>query len=195
MLIIFYMRLPHSSWRVMGECHAWTEFAHTILIFIVSLSDQNMGLMKLKVWMQLFKFDFGFIDYLNIRNILYCKLGTERLIELHFYCQSTILNYLVLIIIILISILIVFVLKYASKYLKFTLMMYQFIMSKVTLENWVWIFIHIFWPFVLINLISDALNSSSHVIELLLSFALFTIWIIVLMAMVISVLYLFDYQK
>ena len=122
------------------------EFAHTILIFIASLSNQNIGLMKLIVWMQLFKFDFGFVDYLNIRNILYCKLRTERMIELHFYCQSTILNYLVLIIIILISILIVFVLKYTSKYLNFTLMMYQFIIIiKVTLENWVWIFIHIFW--------------------------------------------------
>ena len=137
------------------------EFAHTLIIFVVSLSVQNKGLMRLITWIQTFKFDLGFIDYFNIRKLLFCKLGTNKMADLQFYCQSTILNYLVLIIVVLVSAWIVVILKYASLRLKYALKFYQLIISKIKVEAIVWILIHIFWPFMWINLISDALNSSS----------------------------------
>ena len=137
------------------------EFAHTLIIFVVSLSIQNKGLMRLITWIQIFKFDLEFIDYFNIRKLLFCKLGTNKMVDLQFYCQPTILNYLVLIIVILVSVWIVAILKYASLRLKYALKLYQLIINKITIEAIAWILIHIFWPFLWINLISDALNSSS----------------------------------
>ena len=138
------------------------EFAHTIIIFIASLSNQNTNLMKLISFIQIFKFDFGFIDYFNIRNMLSCKLGTDKMVDLNFYCQSTILNFFMLIIIILISFWIVVVLKYASQRLKYVLKLYKLVASKIKPQNIAWLIIHLFLPFLLINLVSDAINSSSH---------------------------------
>ena len=137
------------------------EFAHTLIIFVVSLSVQNKGLMMLITWIQIFKFDLGFIDYFNIRKLLFCKPGTNKMADLQFYCQSTILNYLVLIIVVLVSAWIVAILKYTSLRIKFALKLYQRIIGKIKVIAISWILIHIFCPFLLINLISDALNSSS----------------------------------
>ena len=156
------------------------EFAHTIVIFVVSSSNQNKNLMRLITWMQIFKFDFGFIDYFNIRHMLFCKLGTDKMAELQFYCQSTVLNYFMLLVIILIILWIVFALKSASQRLNCASKWYKFIIDNLKIQHIAWISIHVFWPFLWINLISDALNLSSHYILSLLSYLLFVICIIIL---------------
>ena len=150
-------------WFFIGIKSLYTiEFAHTFIIFVVSISKQNMNLMELVSFIQIFKFDFGFIDYFNLRKMLFCKLGTDKMVDLNFYCQSTILNYFMLIIIILISFWIAVAFKYVSQRLKYVLNFYQLISSKIDKQNIAWLLIHIFLPFLLINLISDATNSSSH---------------------------------
>ena len=138
------------------------EFAHIFIIFVVSLSSQNTNLVKLISLIQIFKFDFGFIDYFNIRKLLLCKLGTDKMVNLNFYCQSTILNYSMLIIIVLILFWTIFLLKCASQRLKYVLMLFKLVASKINNQNIAWLLIHIFLPFLWINLISDAINSSSH---------------------------------
>ena len=138
------------------------EFANTIIIFVVSLSNQNTNLMELISLIQIFKFDFGFIDYFNIRKMLFCKPGTDKMVDLHLYCQSTILNFFMLIIIILISFWTAVALKHASLKLKYVLKLYKLIASIITNQNIAWLVIHIFLPFLWINLASDAINSSSH---------------------------------
>ena len=149
------------------------EFAHTIIIFAVSLSNQNKNLMRLITWMQIFKLDFGFIDYFNIREMLFCKLGADKMAELQFYCQSTVLNYFMLLIIILSFLWIVFTLKFGSQRLNCASKWCNFIISKLKIQHIAWISIHVFWPFLWINLISDALNSSNHLRLSLLSFLFF----------------------
>ena len=138
------------------------EFAHTFIVLVVSLTNQNTNLRKLISLIQIFKFDFGFIDFFNIRNMLFCKLGTDKMVNLNFYCQSTILNYFMLIIIVIISFWTIISLKYASQRLKYALKLYKLIESKITTQNIVWLLIHLFLPFLWINLVSDAINSSSH---------------------------------
>ena len=139
------------------------EFAHTIIIFIVSLLNHNMNLVKLISLVQIFKFDFGFIDYFNIRKIMFCKLGTDKIVSLNFYCQSTILNYLMFIIIlILILFLALVALKHAPQNLKCTLKLNKWMESKIKKQKIAWLLIHLFLPFLWINLISDAIASSSH---------------------------------
>ena len=163
------------------------EFAHTIIILVVSSSKQNTNLMRLITWMQIFKFDFGFIDYFNIRQMLFCKLGTDKMAELQFYCQSTVLNYFMLLVIILAFLWIVFALKFASRRLNFVSKWYKFIISKLKIQSIAWISIHIFWPFLWINLISDAINSSNHLGLSLLSFLFFAVCVIILMIKLPSV--------
>ena len=164
------------------------EYAHTIIIFVVSSSYQNKDLMRLITWMHIFKFDFGFIDYFNIRQMLFCKLGTAKMAELQFYCQSTILNYFMLLAIILIFIWIIVGFKYASRKLNCKSKGYTFIISKLKVQTIAWIIIHIFWPFLWINLISDGFNLSSHLNLSLLSFWLFAICVILMIIKLPSVL-------
>ena len=164
------------------------EFAHTIIIFVVSSSSQNKNLMRLITWMQIFKLDFGFIDYFNIREMLFCKLGTDKMAELQFYCQSTVLNYFMLLIIMLSFLWIIFALKFASRRLNCASKWYKLIISKLKIQNIAWISIHVFWPFLWINLISDALNSSSHLRLSFLSFLLFVVCVIILMIKLPSIL-------
>ena len=163
------------------------EFAHTIIIFAVSSSNQNKNLTRLITWMQIFKFDFGFIDYFNIRHMLFCKLGTDKMAELQFYCQSTVLNYFMLLVIILVFLWIVFALKFASRRIDCASKWYKFMIDNLKIQHIAWISIHVFWPFLWINLISDALNLSSHFILSLLSLLLFAICIIILVLKMPSV--------
>ena len=161
-IIFIAICLIHSLilWFLIGIKSLYIiEFAHTFIIFVVSLSNKNTNLVKLISLIQIFKFDFGFIDYFNIRRFLFCKLGTDKMADLNFYCQSTILNYLMLIIIILISLLTAIILKDFSRKRKCILNFYQFIGSKINQQNIAWILIHVFLPFLWINLISDAINS------------------------------------
>ena len=162
-LIIICLITNLILWIFIGIKSLYTiEFSHTIIIFVVSLSSKNMNLMKLISFFQIFKFDFGFIDYFNIRKMLFCKPGSDKMVDLNLYCQSTILNYFMLIIIILISFWTAVALKYASQKLKYALNFYQLISSKIDKQNIAWLVIHIFLPFLWINLASDAINSSSH---------------------------------
>ena len=164
------------------------EFAHSIIIFIVSsTSYRNNNLVRLITWIQIFKFDFGFIDYFNIRQVLFCKLGTNKMAEFQFYCQSTVMNYFMLFVIILVFIWIIIGFKYVSRKLNYTSKWYTFIISILKVQNIAWILIHIFFPFLWINLISDGLNLNSHLTLSLISFLLFVIFVILLMIKLPSV--------
>ena len=163
------------------------EYAHTFIIFVVSSSYQNKDLMRLITWFHIFKFDLGFIDYFNIKEMLFCKLESVKMAELQFYCQSTVLNYFMLLAIILIFIWIVIGFKYVSRKLNCASKWYTFIISKLKTQTIAWIIIHIFWPFLWINLLSDGFNFSSHLNLSLLSFWMFAICVILLMIKLPSV--------
>ena len=163
------------------------EYAHTFIIFVVSSSYQNKDLMRLITWFHIFKFDFGFIDYLNIRQMLFCKLGSVKMAELQFYCQSTVLNYFLLLTVILIFIWIVIGFKYASIKLNCASKWYTFIISKLKTQTIAWIIIHIFCPFLWINLLSDGFNLNIHMTLSLLSFLLWIMFVIFLIIKLPSV--------
>ena len=53
------------------------EYSHTVIIFIASSSNQ--GLIKLISWFQIFKFDFGFLDPLHMRDFLFWDIESTEM--------------------------------------------------------------------------------------------------------------------
>ena len=151
------------------------EFSHTIIIYIASLSNQS--LIKLILWFQIFKLDFGFLDQFHIRYLLFCQVGSDEMSKIQFYWQSTILNYFYLIIILLVLAWWLQILKKTSLRLKITEIVLSFIQNKSN-ENISWIVWHLFSSFLWVNLLSDALNIYNHTILSLISLFLFLVIII-----------------
>ena len=155
------------------------EFAHTIIIFVASSSNRN--LIKLVSWVQIFKLDFGFLDILNIRDLLSCKIESDIMAEINFYCQSTLLNYFyLLLILIVISWWLIFLKIFANK-LMIASKIYSAIRIKCKKENITWVLIHLFLSFLWINILSEALSISNHVVSSMVLFALLFILILLML--------------
>ena len=155
------------------------EFAHTIIIFIISSSNQDLK--ELVSWIQNFKLDFGFLDQLHIREYLFWNIGSDEMTEIQFYWQSTLLNYFYLILIILVLIGLLFLTNKILINIKLIAKIYNHIGTKLNRHRIAWMLIYIFSPFLIINLLSDALNASNHIISSLTSFVGISVAIIFLM--------------
>ena len=155
------------------------EYIHVIIIIVVSGSNQD--LIRLVLWVQTFKFDFGFLDQIHLREFLYCSIGSDKMMEVQFYWQSTLLNYFYLLSIWSIIICLLLIINKFSKNIAFMFKIHMCINSKLNRYKIAWILIHIFFPFLLINLLSDALNASNHVISSLTSFVVLLFSCILLM--------------
>ena len=155
------------------------EFAHTIIIFIISSSNQDLK--ELVLWIQNFKLDFGFLDQLHIREYLFWNIGSDEMTEIQFYWQSTLLNYFYLILIILVLILLLFLTNKILINIKLIAKIYNHIGTKLNRHKIAWTFIYIFSPFLIINLLSDALNASNHIISSLTSYVAISVAIVFLM--------------
>ena len=161
---------------IIGKRSLYTlEFSHTIIIYIASSSNQS--LIKLILWFQTLKLDFGFLDQFHIRYLLFCQIGSDEMSKIHFYWQSTILNYFYLIITLLILAWWLQILKITSSRFKLATKVLSLIQNKSN-EDIVWIVWHLFFSFLWVNLLSDALNIYNHTILSLMSLSLFLIIII-----------------
>ena len=129
------------------------EFAHTIIIFIISSSNQDLK--ELASWIQNFKLDFGFLDQLHIRKYLFWSIRSDEMAEIQFYWQSTLLNYFYLILIILVLLWLLFLANRFLINIKLIAKIYNHIETKLNRHKIAWTFIYIFSPFLIINLLSD----------------------------------------
>ena len=129
------------------------EYSHTVIIFIASSSNQ--GLIKLISWFQIFKFDFGFLDPLHMRDFLLWNIESTEMANIQFYCQSTILNYFYLLFIIFLTVLFLMLLKVASNKFRTANKIYMCIVSKIDRQKICWILVYLFLPFIWVNLLSD----------------------------------------
>ena len=155
------------------------EYSHTITIFIASSSNQ--GLIKLISWFQIFKFDFGFLDPLRMRDFLFWNIESNEMANVQFYCQSTILNYFYLLIIIFLIVLFLMLLKVASNKFRRVDKIYLCIISKIDKQKICFILIYLFLSFIWVNLLSDIINFHYHTVYSLTSLTAFSIAIIFLM--------------
>ena len=154
------------------------EFAHTVIIFVASSSNYN--LIKLVSWIQIFKLDFGFLGILHVRDLLSCKTESDMISEINFYWQSTLINYLYLFLILIVISWWLFFLKMLSSKLMIASKIYSAIRMKCKKENITWALIHLFLSFLWINILSEALSISNHVV---LSMILFILLFILMLLM------------
>ena len=140
------------------------EYSHTVIIFIASSSNQ--GLIKLISWFQIFKFDFGFLDPLHMRDFLFWNIESTDMANIQFYCQSTLLNYFYLFFIIFLTVLFLVLLKIASNKFRTADKIYLCIVNKIDKQKICWIIIYLFLPFIWVNLLSDntCLNIETNLI-------------------------------
>ena len=69
-LILQILISAWSRWNSLYQI----EFAQTILIMITLIPSNDENLHKYASWLQFFKFDFGFLDFYELRNIQFSKL-------------------------------------------------------------------------------------------------------------------------
>ena len=79
------------------------SYSQTILIFLCSDENLNQNILSYINWIQWTKLNFGFIFTPKIRSFLHCNIASEKLLNSHMHCQSTLQNYVFVIFIILIT--------------------------------------------------------------------------------------------
>ena len=136
------------------------EFAQTLLIFIL-FADTNQGMIQFWSWFQISKLDLGFLNIAQINKLLGWEFS-QKLNKVQFYCQTTILNYLYLIAIVVILFASFKLIKLLSKISSILQLFWSKIEAKVNKERVVWIFLHLYLPFVLINIIYEVSTLGDH---------------------------------
>ena len=135
------------------------------------------------------KFDFGFIHQFTFNTeYIWWNAESNRIVELQFYCQSTVQNYFF----VLIFMSFVFVLLYITKHIdkwqkfitnKFIKMLDAIWIFKTNQQNInlpkhfaEWIFINIMWMFATISIINDIITFTDNVVTSLLSLAMASVF-------------------
>ena len=112
------------------------EFAQPILIFLFAMDKQSQNIISFAQWLQWTKLNLGFIYIFSFRESLFWVKATEKLGDVHLYWQTTVQNYLFLIL----SVLILWcALKLLSKFLN-----NQYI-QKLISNVIIYIYIYILW--------------------------------------------------
>ena len=145
------------------------EFAQTLIIFIYSSSSYNANIVNFGSWLQISKLDLGFLYTTETTNLLNWH-ADSRIAEIQYYCQSFCLNYIFVILSIFIVALLLRLINYFQNSLNFLQNIALITNNKITKEKIVWTLIHLFIPFVLINLVNEAFSISNHLIITLVSY-------------------------
>ena len=148
------------------------EFAQTFIIFIYSPYSSNQNLQRFASWFLFSKLDFGFISYFVVSKVFNCNFEYERMAETQYYWQSTFLNYFSLLSAAVFFILLLVILRYLMKKIECLSYVYNFFNVIVCKQNIGWIFIHLQFRFILINVIYDALSIRNHIVFSLISFSI-----------------------
>ena len=138
------------------------EFAQTLLIFIL-FADTNQGMIQFWSWFQISKLDLSFLNIAKINKLLGWEFN-QKLNKVQFYCQTTILNYLYLIVIVVILFVLFKLIKLLSKISSILQLFWSKIEAKVNRKRIVWIFLRLYLPFVLINIIYEASTLGDHLL-------------------------------
>ena len=136
------------------------EFAQTLIIFIL-FADTNQGMIQFWSWLKVSKLDLGFLNIAQINKLLGWEFS-QKLNKAQFYWQTTILNYVYLIVIVVILLALFKLIKLLSKISLLLQLFWSKIENKISKEVIVWIFIHLYLPFVLINIINEVNAFEDH---------------------------------
>ena len=166
-----------------------------IIVFVFCFNQVDDQLQELLNNILFIKLDFGFIHKLTFDNkFIWCKGGSEKMVELQFYCQSTAQNYFFL----LVSSLFVFiwwkVINHFGKLRNFIADRYIKIINaiKIFRKNkpqpkekrlnriLEWIFINIISLFAAISMINDIFNIADNIISSSLSLVLISVFLVYL---------------
>ena len=129
-------------------------YAQSFLVFIFWSNNIDDNLQAFASWLQWSKMEFGYLHYSQINAIFDCVLESTKMTNLQFGCQSTVLNYFWVLVFFILAVSIYKLLdKIKNKF--------ELISLLINFINWVfpsslmmWIFIHLYYKFVLINIIA-----------------------------------------
>ena len=137
------------------------EFAQTLIVFICFSPNANKNMIDLGSWLQIAKIDFGFLNIIKVTYFLSWDLD-PMLVKVNFYCQTTILNYFYVTLLIVLFIILLKIMKLLSRAFAQLQSISNSIEHRLNKESIAWIFIHLFLPFLLINIISDVITYDNH---------------------------------
>ena len=157
------------------------EFAQTLIVFIYSAPNIDNNKMVFGSWLQISKYDFGFLSITKINKLLGWN-ADSKLIQMNFYCQTTWLNYFYLILFWVILFVIVKLIKIKSNSSELFKSLLSTIEYRISKEDIAWIFIHLLLTFILINIAFEVITINRHLHLSLISFTLIFILIIVLVS-------------
>ena len=156
------------------------EFAQTLIVFIYSASDIDNNKIIFGSWLQISKYDFGFLNIPKFNKLLGWNTDS-KLIQMNFYCQTTLLNYFYLILFWVILFAVLKLIKIKSQSSELFKSILNTIEHRISKEDIAWIFIHLLLTFILINIAFEVITIERH---LYLSFASFTLIFILIVILV-----------
>ena len=169
------------------------EFAQTIILYIHCSINISVNLKVFASWFQISKFDLRFLTIPRLTDLMGWKIESERMASIQFYCQTTFLNYLNLLMIAILILFTILLLKLLSNRWKASLYLLEFINKKINKNKMWWIFIHWLLSLTLINLVNDIANVSKHALHSFISliiFALIFIYLLVSKSRIFSLKFL-----
>ena len=169
------------------------EFAQTVILYIHCSINISVNLKTFASWFQISKFDLRFLTIPKLIDLMGWKVESERMASIQFYCQTTFLNYLHLLMIFILILFIIFLLKLLSNRWKVLLYILKFINKRSKWNKIWWIFIHWLLSLTLINLVNDITNLSKHALYSFISliiFALIFIYLLVSKSRIFSLKFL-----
>ena len=153
------------------------EFSQTLIIFIFSSQHTYQGITSFGSWLQISKLDLGFLYKTQNFKFLGCNFDS-KLVKLQFYCQSTFLNYIYIIILVVVSLSVLKLIKFLPDTFSLLHSWSKTTESKIKMHNIAWIFIHLFLPFLLINIVNELITVRNHLYLTLVSCSILLIWVI-----------------
>ena len=136
------------------------EFAQTLIIFILN-TNTNQNMIQFWSWFQVSKLDLGFLNIVQINKLLGWEFS-QKLNKAQFYWQTTVLNYFYLIVIVIVLLVLFKLIKLLSKISVLLKLFWSKIEAKIKKERIVWVFLHLYLPFILINIIYEVNTFGDH---------------------------------
>ena len=157
------------------------EFAQTLIVFIYSASNIDKNKIIFGSWLQISKYDFGFLSIPKFNKLLGWN-ADSKLIQMNFYCQITWLNYFYLILFWVILFVIVKLIKIKSHSSQLFKSLLNTIEYRISKEDVAWIFIHLLLTFIMINIAFEVITIERHLYLSFVSFTLIFILIVILVS-------------
>ena len=158
------------------------SYSQTILIFLCSDENLNQNTLLYISWVQWTKLNFGFIYTLKVRSFLHCEIESEKLLNSHMYCQSTLQNYAFVIFIVLVLWIISLLMKrFLINYNFFNISLSKILNIFLSNRSRGRLFLLSMTPFLLSNTINDIISAKDHLILSFFSAIIFIIFLIYLL--------------